>query len=82
MGGKAPVIVFEDALEDAVKGAAFAAFIACGQVCVQGSRILIHESVHDKFIDLFKEKIKGLIIGNPQDPETQIGPVITGIISL
>ena len=78
LGGKAPVVVFEDAhLEEAVNGACFAAFIASGQTCVMGSRILVHESIYEEFVDKLVTKVKGLRMGDPQDLNTQIGPVIT-----
>lgn len=78
LGGKASVLVLPDAnLEEAVNGATFAAFIATGQTCVQGARILVHESMYDKFVDNFITKTKSLVIGNPQTQETDIGPVVS-----
>ncbi|KAI8904848.1 putative aldehyde dehydrogenase family protein [Gorgonomyces haynaldii] len=78
LGGKAPVIVFQDSnIQDAVNGACFASFIASGQTCVMGSRILVHESVKDEFVDKLRQKVNGLKMGDPLDQETQIGPVIT-----
>lgn len=78
LGGKASVIVLPDAdLEEAVNGAAFAAFIASGQTCVQGARILVHESMHDQFVEKLVEKTKNLVIGDPRYLETDIGPVVS-----
>ncbi|MBT2686026.1 aldehyde dehydrogenase [Bacillus sp. ISL-37] len=78
LGGKASVLILPDAdLEEAVNGAAFAAFIAAGQTCVQGSRILVHESMYDQFIERFIEKTRALTIGDPSEQETDIGPVIS-----
>ena len=78
LGGKTPVIIFEDAsLEDAVNGATFAAFIASGQTCVMGSRILVHESIHDEFVARLVQKVKGLTVGDPLDRSVHMGPVIS-----
>jgi acyl-CoA reductase-like NAD-dependent aldehyde dehydrogenase len=78
LGGKAPVLVFKDAnIQDAVNGAAFAAFIASGQTCVMGSRILVQDSVYDEFLEKFKLKIAKITMGNPLDMKTMMGPVIS-----
>lgn len=78
LGGKASVLILPDAdMQEAVNGATFAAFIATGQTCVQGSRILVHESMYDQFIEQFVEKTKTLIIGDPKNHQTDIGPVIS-----
>jgi phenylacetaldehyde dehydrogenase len=78
LGGKAPVIIFEDAdMQSAVNGAAFAAFIASGQTCVMGSRILVHKSIHDEFVERLIKKVSKIRIGSPLDLQTQMGPVIT-----
>jgi len=76
LGGKAPIIVFEDAnLEQAVNGAAFAAYIAAGQTCIQGARLIVHDKVYDQFADMLAEKANSIRLGDPLDPETQMGPV-------
>jgi acyl-CoA reductase-like NAD-dependent aldehyde dehydrogenase len=78
LGGKAPLIVFEDCdLEQAVNGAAFAAFVATGQTCIMGSRLIIHESIYEKFMTKLAEKAKRIKIGDPFDGNTQMGPVIS-----
>jgi acyl-CoA reductase-like NAD-dependent aldehyde dehydrogenase len=78
LGGKAPVIVFPDAnVPQAVNGAAFAAFIASGQTCVMGSRVLVHEDVADAVIDGLVAKAKAIRCGAPMDGDTQMGPVIS-----
>ncbi len=78
LGGKAPVIVFEDAdLEAAVNGAAFAAFIATGQTCVQGARLLVQETVYEAVTQRFVEKARSLRLGDPMDPRTQVGPLVS-----
>ena len=79
LGGKAPVLVFEDAdLEQAVKGAAFAAYIAAGQSCIQGARMIVHESIYDQFAAMLADKARTIRLGDPLDPETQMGPVASG----
>jgi acyl-CoA reductase-like NAD-dependent aldehyde dehydrogenase len=78
LGGKAPVIVFEDAdLEQAVNGAAFASFIAAGQTCIMGARLLVHESVYERVVGRLVDKVRDLRLGDSMDPETQMGPVIS-----
>lgn len=78
LGGKSPNIVFDDAdLDQAVKGAIRGIFSAAGQSCVAGSRLLLHESIHDKFVADMIAMVKTARIGNPADPETHIGPIAT-----
>ncbi len=78
LGGKAPVIVFDDVkLEDAVNGCAFASFIASGQTCIQGSRAIVHRSIYDQFVEMLANKVSGIKIGDPTDTQTQMGPVIS-----
>lgn len=76
LGGKNANIVFEDAdLDDAVTGALSGIFSASGQSCSAGSRLLLHESIHDEFVDRLVEAAKDITIGDPKDPETDMGPV-------
>ena len=78
LGGKAPVIVFEDSgLERAVAGASFAAFIAAGQTCICGSRILVEQTIYDEFVEGFAARAESIRIGDPADESTQLGPVIS-----
>jgi phenylacetaldehyde dehydrogenase len=78
LGGKGAVAVFEDIeLERAVNGAAFAAFIATGQTCVCGSRILVERSIYPAFLEKFVAKAASIRLGDPADPRTQLGPVIS-----
>ncbi|KAG6335110.1 hypothetical protein ID866_3979 [Astraeus odoratus] len=61
LGGKAPIVVFRDAdLISAVNGVAFASFIASGQTCVSGTRILVQEGIYDEFMDSFLEKAQSI----------------------
>lgn len=76
LGGKAPVMVFEDAdPAEAAAGAAFAAFVATGQTCVQGARVLVHESAFDEVTGKLVDKARGLRMGDPVDTTTQVGPL-------
>jgi phenylacetaldehyde dehydrogenase len=78
LGGKTPVLVFADAqLEEAVKGCAFGGFIAAGQTCIAGSRILVERSIHDEFVDRLVAQAKAIRVGDPSSEETQLGPVIS-----
>jgi len=78
LGGKAPVIVAEDAnLDEAVAGATFAAFVAAGQTCVSGTRFLISRSRYAEFVERFAARAAALKVGDPADPATDMGPVIS-----
>jgi acyl-CoA reductase-like NAD-dependent aldehyde dehydrogenase len=78
LGGKTPVIVFPDFdLEQAVNYAAFGAFIGAGQTCVCGSRHIVHRDIYDDFVAGLAAKAKSIRIGDPTDPSTQLGPVIS-----
>ncbi|SAL06856.1 aldehyde dehydrogenase [Caballeronia calidae] len=78
LGGKSAQIVFDDAkLDDAVKGAVSGIFAATGQTCIAGSRLMLHESIHDEFVEKFIELARTARMGDPMDTKTQIGPVTT-----
>jgi acyl-CoA reductase-like NAD-dependent aldehyde dehydrogenase len=78
LGGKASVVVFDDAdFMTAVNGAVFAGYIATGQTCVQGARVIVSEAMYDRFLEAFVAKVKKLRVGRPSDPETDIGPLIS-----
>ncbi len=78
LGGKSPNIVFDDAdLDQAVNGALSGIFSAAGQTCVAGSRLLVQETIHDKFVERIAALTNAAKIGNPADPATQIGPITT-----
>ncbi|MBU0584418.1 MAG: aldehyde dehydrogenase family protein [Alphaproteobacteria bacterium] len=78
LGGKTPVIVFEDAdLNEAVPGSLFAAFVAAGQTCVSGSRFLVQQSIYDRFVERFAGRVKSLRVGDPSAMGTDVGPVIS-----
>lgn len=78
MGGKNAVIIMDDARMDlAVSASVLSAFKTAGQRCVSASRILVHEDVLDQFTDRFVDASKKLIVGDPADEWTFMGPMIT-----
>jgi betaine-aldehyde dehydrogenase len=78
LGGKSPLIVFDDAqLDNAVGGAMLANFYSSGQVCSNGTRVYVHRRVKDAFVERLLARTKRLRIGDPLDPETQIGPLVS-----
>jgi acyl-CoA reductase-like NAD-dependent aldehyde dehydrogenase len=77
LGGKAPLIVLADAdLDEAVKAAAFGAFMNQGQICMSTERIIVVEAVADAFAARFKEKVGGMAVGDPRDGNTPLGAVV------
>ena len=78
LGGKSPILVFDDAdLEGAVNGAIAGNFGATGQSCVAGSRVLVQASIHDDFIRETVKRAEAVRIGDPLDESTQMGPLAT-----
>lgn len=78
LGGKAANIVFEDAnLDKAIPVSIQAAFMNSGQVCLAGSRILVQRSIFDEFLERFKKAAMDLKVGDPQDVQTKMGPVVS-----
>lgn len=78
LGGKNPTIIFEDAnFEDAVNTAVRSAFTNQGQICLCGSRILVHQSIYEKFKTAFVEKVKQIKVGNPSDEENFMGAIVS-----
>jgi acyl-CoA reductase-like NAD-dependent aldehyde dehydrogenase len=78
LGGKTPVLIFADAgVERAVGGAAFGAFIAAGQTCICGSRILVQAEVYDDVLAGLAERARAIVVGDPGEEATQLGPVIS-----
>ena len=77
LGGKAPMIVLEDAdLDEAVKAAAFGAYMNQGQICMSTERIIVVESVADAFAEKFAAKVKSMPVGNPVAGNTPLGAVV------
>jgi acyl-CoA reductase-like NAD-dependent aldehyde dehydrogenase len=77
LGGKAPLIVLDDAdLDEAVKAAAFGAFMNQGQICMSTERIIVVDAVAEAFIDKFKTKVGGMAVGDPREGKTPLGAVV------
>jgi (Z)-2-((N-methylformamido)methylene)-5-hydroxybutyrolactone dehydrogenase len=78
LGGKSPNIVFDDAdLDAAVNGVTAGIFAASGQTCIAGSRLLVHESIHDDLVARLVALARGARIGNPAHEDTHVGPITT-----
>jgi betaine-aldehyde dehydrogenase len=78
LGGKSPLIVFEDAhVGNAVSGAMLGNFYSSGQVCSNGTRVFVHRAILDRFMADLVDRTARLKIGDPTDPETQIGPLVS-----
>ncbi len=77
LGGKAPMLVLEDAdLEEAVKAAAFGAFMNQGQICMSTERLIVVDAVADKFSEMFAAKAATLVAGDPVEGKTPLGAVV------
>ena len=76
LGGKSPNIVFADANQAAaVKGVVSGIFAATGQTCMAGSRLLVHSSIHDEFVDKLVDFVSAARLGDPTESDTNMGPV-------
>jgi betaine-aldehyde dehydrogenase len=78
LGGKSPLIIFDDAkLDNAVSGALLANFYSSGQVCSNGTRVFVHRSVKAAFLERLVKRVGAMRIGDPMDPETQVGALVS-----
>ncbi len=78
LGGKSPLIVFEDAdIDNAVSAALLANFYTQGEVCSNGTRVFVHDSVHADFIGRLASRAQKMKIGDPLDPSTDVGALIS-----
>lgn len=78
LGGKAPLIVYEDAdIEAAANGALVGGYVNCGQDCTAATRVYVQESIYDQFMHSFLEKVKQIRVGNPSQESTDMGPLIS-----
>jgi acyl-CoA reductase-like NAD-dependent aldehyde dehydrogenase len=76
LGGKSPQVLFADAdLDAAYNGLLAGVFAAAGQTCMAGSRLVVHESVHDELVRRLVKRVSAIRLGDPNDPETEMGPV-------
>ena len=78
LGGKSPNLVFADAnLEDAIPSSVWSIYYSAGQSCEARSRVLVESSIYDEFVARFSEAAASLKVGDPLDPETQVGSLIS-----
>jgi aldehyde dehydrogenase (NAD+) len=77
LGGNGPFVVLDDAdLDQALEAAIFGKFLHQGQICIAVNRFIVDDQVHDAFLQRFVERARALKIGNPDEPDTMIGPII------
>ncbi|SNR55931.1 betaine-aldehyde dehydrogenase [Puniceibacterium sediminis] len=78
LGGKSPLVIFDDAdLEDAVGGAIMGNFYSSGQVCSNGTRVFVQKGIREAFVARLAERLGNAVIGDPMDPETSFGPLVS-----
>ncbi|HET7313282.1 betaine-aldehyde dehydrogenase [Salinisphaera sp.] len=78
LGGKSPLVIFDDAdLDNAVSGAMLANFFTQGEICTNGTRVFVHESVREAFLERLVARVNKLKTGNPADADTDVGPMIS-----
>ncbi|MGR6466404.1 betaine-aldehyde dehydrogenase [Rhizobium sp. PAMB 3182] len=78
LGGKSPLIVFDDAsLEDAIGGAMLGNFYSTGQICSNGTRVFVQKGIKEKFLARLKERTEVIKLGDPMDEATQLGPMVS-----
>ncbi len=78
LGGNAPMVILDDAdLDYAAEAAAFGSFFNSGQICMSANRLIVDDSVYDEFVAKFLARVASLRVGDPADPETFIGPLIS-----
>ena len=78
LGGKSPIVIFDDAdLENAVSGAILGNFYSSGQVCSNGTRVFVQKGIKEAFLSRLSERLKGVKMGDPQDPDVNFGPMVS-----
>lgn len=78
LGGKSPILIFDDAkLDNAVSGAMLGNFYSAGEVCSNGTRVFVHRRIRDAFLETLQARVARMIVGDPLDPETQVGALIS-----
>ncbi|MEL7184983.1 MAG: betaine-aldehyde dehydrogenase [Pseudomonadota bacterium] len=78
LGGKSPIIVFDDAsFDSAVNAALVGNFYSTGQVCSNGTRVFVESSMYERFIDTVAERTRAIVVGDPFDEATQMGPLVS-----
>lgn len=78
LGGKSPLIIFDDAdIERAVSGAMLANFYTQGEVCTNGTRVFVHDAIYDRFLEQLAARTARMVIGDPTHPDTQVGALVS-----
>ena len=78
LGGKSPLVIFADAdIDEAVSAAMMANFYSQGEICTNGTRVFVDASIEEEFLERLKQRTEKLKLGDPLDPETQVGPLIS-----
>ncbi len=78
LGGKSPLLIFDDAdLDNAVSAALMANFYTQGEVCSNGTRVFVHRSMHDEFVERLVARTEKMVVGDPTDPATHVGALIS-----
>ena len=78
LGGKSPIVIFDDAdIDNAVSGAILGNFYSTGQVCSNGTRVFVQKRIKEAFLARMNERLQGVIMGDPQDPATNFGPMVS-----
>ncbi len=78
LGGKSPLIIFADAeIDNAVSAAMMANFYTQGEICSNGTRVFVEKRIHNQFLDALLTRTRKMRIGDPMDPETQVGALIS-----
>jgi 5-carboxymethyl-2-hydroxymuconic-semialdehyde dehydrogenase len=77
LGGKSPVVIFDDAdLDAALDSALFGVFSLNGERCTAGSRILVQRGVYDEFVQRYAERAAKIVVGDPHEPATEVGALV------
>jgi betaine-aldehyde dehydrogenase len=80
LGGKSPIVIFDDCdFESAVNAALAGNFYSTGQVCSNGTRVFVHEAIFDSFVDEVVRRSCAIVVGDPFDPATQMGPLVSAL---
>lgn len=78
LGGKSPLIIFDDAdVDAAVSGAILGNFYSSGQVCSNGTRVFVQKGIKQAFLTRLSERLANAVIGDPMDPDTSFGPMVS-----
>ena len=78
LGGKSPIVIFDDAdVDNAVSGAILGNFYSSGQVCSNGTRVFVQKGIRDAFLMRLVARLQSVVMGDPQDPDTNFGPMVS-----